>query len=97
MTGKPVPAAFALSSHSASASITVRMALARGNVVASDIAPPLVPDPERVSVSEVHKRGVIDPVSALMMPAQGRGELIDPQNCNRTIPVSTARAGSTSC
>ena len=87
VTAKPVPAAFALSSHSASASITVRMALARGNVVASDIAPPLVPDPERVTVSEVHKRGVIDPVSALMMPAQGRGELIDPQNCNRTIPV----------
>ncbi|WP_279356903.1 DUF3108 domain-containing protein [Methylobacterium indicum] len=87
VASKPVPAAFALASHSASASITVRMALARGNVVASDIAPPLVPDPERVTVSEVHKRGVIDPVSALMMPAQGRGELIDPQNCNRTIPV----------
>jgi hypothetical protein len=87
VAARPVPAAFALSSHSASASITVRMALARGNVVASDIAPPLVPDPERVTVSEVHKRGVIDPVSALMMPAQGRGDLTDPQNCNRTIPV----------
>jgi Protein of unknown function (DUF3108) len=87
VAARPVPAAFALSSHSASASITVRMALARGNVVASDIAPPLVPDPERVTVSEVHKRGVIDPVSALIMPAQGRGDLTDPQNCNRTIPV----------
>nr|WP_082173193.1 DUF3108 domain-containing protein [Methylobacterium platani] len=87
VAARPVPAAFALASHSASASITVRMALARGNVVASDIAPPLVPDPERVTVSEVHKRGIIDPVSALMMPAQGRGELVDPQNCNRTIPV----------
>ncbi|AWN49908.1 DUF3108 domain-containing protein [Methylobacterium terrae] len=87
VAARPVPAAFALSSHSASASITVRMALARGNVVASDIAPPLVPDPERVTVSEVHKRGIIDPVSALMMPAQGRGDLTDPQNCNRTIPV----------
>ncbi|SFU82364.1 Protein of unknown function [Methylobacterium sp. 174MFSha1.1] len=87
VAARPVPAAFALSSHSASASITVRMALARGNVVASDIAPPLVPDPERVTVGEAHKRGVIDPVSALMMPAQGRGDLTDPQNCNRTIPV----------
>ncbi|KMO34865.1 hypothetical protein VQ02_18475 [Methylobacterium variabile] len=87
VTARPVPAAFALASHSASASITVRMALARGNVVASDIAPPLVPDPERVTVSEIHKRGIIDPASALMMPAQGRGDLTDPQNCNRTIPV----------
>jgi hypothetical protein len=87
VTARPVPAAFALASHSASASITVRMAMARGNVVASDIAPPLVPDPERVTVSETHKRGVIDPVSALMMPAQGHGDLTDPQNCNRIIPV----------
>ncbi|TGD95411.1 DUF3108 domain-containing protein [Methylobacterium nonmethylotrophicum] len=87
VAGRPVPTAFALASHSASASITVRMALARGSVVASDITPPLVPDPERVTVSEVHKRGVIDPVSALMMPAQGRGDLTDPQNCNRVIPV----------
>ncbi|GJD48103.1 hypothetical protein OPKNFCMD_0819 [Methylobacterium crusticola] len=85
--GRPVPAAFAIASHSASASITVRMALARGNVVASDIAPPLAVDAERVPVTEANKRGIIDPVSALLMPAQGRGELTDPQNCNRVIPV----------
>ncbi len=45
VASKPVPAAFALASHSASASITVRMALARGNVVASDIAPRWCPTP----------------------------------------------------
>ncbi|WP_407518992.1 DUF3108 domain-containing protein [Methylobacterium oryzisoli] len=86
-TGRPQPGTFAISSHSSSASITVRMALTRGNVVASEIAPPLLVDPERVPVNETNKRGIIDPVSALLMPAQGRGSLTDPENCNRVIPV----------
>ncbi|MEH3061211.1 MAG: DUF3108 domain-containing protein [Methylobacterium frigidaeris] len=85
--GRPVPATFAIASHSSTASITVRMALARGNVVASEVTPPLPPYTDRVPVSEADKRGIIDPVSALVMPALGRGDLADPQNCNRTIPV----------
>ncbi|WP_298961364.1 DUF3108 domain-containing protein [uncultured Methylobacterium sp.] len=85
--GRPVPATFAIASHSSSASITVRMALARGNVVAAEVTPPLPPYTDRVPVSDADKRGIIDPVSALVMPAFGRGELIDPQNCDRTIPV----------
>ena len=84
---RPVPAAFAVTSRSSSAQITVRMGLANGNAVAVDIQPPLEEKADRVPLSEVHKRGVIDPVSALLMPSVGRGELIDPANCNRTIPV----------
>ena len=38
-------------------------------------------------LSEAHKRAVVDPVSALVMPAVSRGPLLDPENCNRTIPV----------
>ncbi|ACA18047.1 conserved hypothetical protein [Methylobacterium sp. 4-46] len=86
-SGRPIPGTFAVSSHSSSTSITVRMALARGNVVASEIVPPLLVDPERVPVDAASKRAVVDPVSALLMPAQGRGDLTDPQNCNRVIPV----------
>ena len=38
-------------------------------------------------VAEVHKRGIIDPVSALVMPVPARGEPTDPANCNRTLPI----------
>ncbi|MGY2047722.1 DUF3108 domain-containing protein [Methylobacterium sp. JK268] len=85
--GRPVPGSFAVASHSSSTSITVRMALARGNVVASEIVPPLLADPERVPVGPTAKHAVVDPVSALLMPAQARGDLTDPENCNRVIPV----------
>ncbi|ACL59385.1 DUF3108 domain-containing protein [Methylobacterium nodulans] len=85
--GRPVPGSFAVASHSSSTSITVRMALARGNVVASEIVPPLVVDPERVPLDAAAKRAVVDPVSALLMPARRQGDLTDPENCNRVIPV----------
>lgn len=85
--GQPVPASFALSSRTSSSQVAVRMALARGNVAQVDIVPPLEPKPDRVPLKEGHKRGVVDPASAVLMPLQAKGGPTDPANCNRTIPV----------
>ena len=86
-SGRVLPSSFAMVSRNASESRTVRMGLQGGNVAAVEIAPPLDPKPDRVPVADGHKRGVVDPVSALIMPANGRGDLMDPGNCDRTIPV----------
>ena len=83
----PQPGAFAIATHTASSGIAVRMALAHGNVVQAEVTPPLVDMQDRVPVTAANKRGIIDPVSALLMPTQGRGEPLDPENCNRTLPV----------
>ena len=83
----PQPSAFAIATRTASSGIAVRMALARGNVVQSEVTPPLIDMGDRVPVTAANKRGVMDPASALLMPAQARGELTDPENCNRTLPV----------
>ena len=86
--GRPLPAGYAVTSHTANEQRTVQVGLARGNVVAIQIVPPLDQAIERVPLREVHKRGVVDPVSALLMPALTRSaDLIDPANCNRTLPV----------
>jgi hypothetical protein len=84
---QPLPSAFAITSRSGSDERTVRMGLAGGSVAALDISPPLDEKPDRVPLTEAHKRGVIDPVSALLMPAVAGGDLTSPANCNRTIPV----------
>lgn len=86
-TVRAVPAAFAVSSQSASQTITIRMALARGNLVAADVAPPLVEYADRVPVTAAQKRGVVDPASALLMPALAGKAPTDPANCARTLPV----------
>jgi hypothetical protein len=84
---RPLPASYAVTSRSSSDQRTVRVGLARGNVVAVEIVPPIEEKEDRVPVRDVHKRGVLDPVSALVMPSFGRGDPLDPSVCNRTLPV----------
>lgn len=81
-----VPRTFAVTSQNAKESRVVRMGLSSGNVAAIAIEPPLEERPDRIPVESGHKRGVVDPVSALLMPASA-GKVSDPENCNRTIPV----------
>jgi len=83
----PQPNAFAISTKTSNSGIAVRMALAHGTVTQAEITPPLVDLGDRVPITPENKRGVIDPASALMMPAVARGDLMDPANCNRTLPV----------
>jgi hypothetical protein len=63
------------------------MGLKGGRVAEVEIDPPLEPKPDRVPVKPADKRGVVDPMSALLMPALDSKSLTDPDNCNRTIPV----------
>lgn len=83
---RPVPSAFAVTSRSSNDRRVVRMGLNSGNVAALEVVPPVDAKPDRVPLEETHKRGVVDPVSALIMPAAGRDPL-DRANCERTIPV----------
>lgn len=84
-TGKPISTSFAVSSANSSESRTVRMALASGSVAAVEIAPPIDAKPDRVPLTENHRRNVIDPLSAFLMPADGKGG--GPGACNRTLPI----------
>ena len=83
----PQPTTFAIATKTSNAGIAVRMALAGGNVTQAEITPPLIDLGDRVPITAANRRGVIDPASALMMPAIGKGALTDPENCNRTLPV----------
>jgi hypothetical protein len=86
-TATPLPSSFAVTSANSRDRRTVRVGLASGNVVAVDISPPLDDRADRVPVKDAHKRGVVDPLSALLMPVFGRGDPTGPAACNRTIPV----------
>jgi hypothetical protein len=88
MTGpRPTPATFAARARTSAGERTLRMGLTSGNAVAIEIDPPLEDKADRVPLAEVHKRAIIDPLSAVLAPAATRGPLTDPANCNRTVPV----------
>jgi hypothetical protein len=83
-TGLPPAASFAVTAANSSEQRTVRMNIEKGAVTASEVAPPLDERPDRVPLLDEHRRGIIDPISALMMPVANG----DPRNaCNRTIPI----------
>jgi uncharacterized protein DUF3108 len=80
------PASFALTSRTTSDRRTIRMGMAGGGIAALEVMPPLEEKADRVPLEESHKRGVLDPVSALVMPVIGK-DVTDPANCNRTLPI----------
>ncbi len=85
--GRPIPSSYALVSSGSNGTYTVRMALASGTVAALELKPPLDEKVDRVPLQDQHKRNVVDPVSALLMPVSRGGPLLEPSSCNRTIPV----------
>lgn len=80
------PATFAVSSASSSESRTVRMALDRHAVQAVEIEPPIDAKPDRVPLNDGHRRNVMDPISAFLMPVEG-GRNAGAAACNRTLPI----------
>lgn len=84
---QPMSTGYALNSVSADKQQTVRMAISSGTVTESEINPELTLRPDRIPVTDADKRGVIDPVSALVIPVGGKGDILDHSTCERTLPI----------
>jgi Protein of unknown function (DUF3108) len=65
----------------------VRMVLQSGNVKDLVAEPPLMPAPDRIPVTDTHRRGVLDPATAALMPVAGSGDLLGSTACDRTLPI----------
>src|SRR5436305_8172581 len=78
-----VPTSYASSTTTDKHSDEVRMTLRAGTVKDVSAEPPLIPSPERVPVTEAHRKGVTDPMSAAIIPVPGTGELLTPDVCKR--------------
>ena len=85
--GRVAPNAYATTSANATMTRTVRIAMAQGNVKASEIAPPFDELPGRVPLTDAHKQKIIDPLSALIMPVAEGGAVIGPASCPKSLPV----------
>lgn len=80
------PSHYYLDSSGGSIHTNVNMALTRGRIRQLAVSPPLKELPDRVPVTNAHKRNVLDPLSAILMPVKGK--VMDGKAaCNRTLPV----------
>ena len=81
---------YAMNIRSRNKTDDVRMGFAGGAVKELAIEPPVEPNEDMVPLTEAHKRGVLDPISAGMIPAAGAGGL-EPEACRRTMSVFDGR------
>lgn len=69
----------------------LRIVLSGGTVKELLVDPPNSPNPDRIPVTETHRRGVVDPMSAALVRVSGTGDPVSPEACRRTVPVFDGR------
>jgi len=89
--GRPSPAVFAARVTVDDKVDEVRMALSAGAVTEVVAEPPYPPVPDRVPVTDAHRRGVVDPISAGLMPVPGSADILSSEACHRTLAVFDGR------
>ncbi len=88
---KLTPATFASSVTSDRKTEEIRMSLVNGNVKEFAVTPPQPHHDERVPVTEAHRIGVSDPMSASLIRVPGNGDVLRPESCPRVISIFDGR------
>ena len=89
--GQPVPSTYASSIFTDRKYDEIRMVIHAGTVREFVADPPTVASADRVSVTEAHRRGVSDPMTASLMRVSGSGDTLVPQACQRTLSIFDGR------
>lgn len=88
--GRPVPSAFVLSFSSEEQKSEMRMVLDHGAV--KELSPAVVrAGRDRVPLTEQHRRNVMDPLTALLVPLESAYDVVGEDACRRTLPVFDGR------
>ena len=91
MGGALVPQAYEASTTTSKKSETVHITLQNGNVKDFGIEPVPPVDPDRVVVTDAHKKGVLDPMSSTLVRVPGSGEMLTPEACRAGAAVFDGR------
>ena len=91
VNGALVPNAYTATTTTQKKSETIRLVLANGNVKDFSIDPVPPVDPDRVVVTEAHRKGVLDPMTGSMLRVAGNGELLSPDSCRTGTGIFDGR------
>ena len=90
-SGQLIPSSYASRIVTDEKSDEVRMTINSGTVKEFVANPPTVASPDRVPVTEAHRRGVSDPMTASLVRVPGSGDTLVPQACQRTLAIFDGR------
>lgn len=88
--GRPAPTSFTSTTISDDDTLDVKMTIEDGSVKELTASPP-PPSPARVELTEAHRQGIVDPLTALLVPAAAGGDGLSQDTCQRTLPIFDGR------
>jgi hypothetical protein len=91
INGALVANAYTATTTTQKKSETIRMVLTNGTVKDFSIDPTPPVDPDRIVVSEAHRKGVLDPMTGSMLRVAGNGELLSPDSCRTGAGIFDGR------
>ncbi|KRQ94341.1 hypothetical protein CQ12_17930 [Bradyrhizobium jicamae] len=91
VNGAMVPNAYTATTTTQKKSETIRISLANGGVKEFSIDPAPPVDPDRVVVTEAHRKGVLDPMTGSMVRVPGNGEVMTPDACRTGTGIFDGR------
>jgi hypothetical protein len=91
VNGGLVATNYSASTTTAKKTETIRMVLSGGNVKEYAIEPEPPVDPDRLPVTEAHRRGVYDPMTGSMLRVPGTGDPLSPEACRTGAAVFDGR------
>lgn len=91
VNGKVSPATYSSTSETDKKAEEIRISLANNVVKEFAVSPPTSPAEDRVPVTEQHRQGVVDPMSAAVITVPGSGDLLARDSCARTVSIFDGR------
>src|SRR6185295_6023340 len=81
VNGVLLPLAYSATVHTSKKAETIRMSLAAGNIKEFSIDPEPPVDPDRIVVTDEHRRGVSDPMTGSLLRVPGTADPVGPEAC----------------
>lgn len=89
--GALVATSYSASTTTAKKTETIHIVLSNGNVKEYGIDPVPPVDPDRIPVTDAHRRGIYDPMTGSMLRVPGTADPLGPEACHTGAPVFDGR------
>lgn len=91
IAGQLNPSSYLTSINYGTKKETIRISLANGNVRDSSIDPPQPVSPDRIEITDAHRRGVSDPLTGSLLRVPGNNDPVGPDACRKTTGIFDGR------
>jgi hypothetical protein len=91
INGALVSSAYTATTTTSKKSETIRLALVNGNIKEFSIEPEPPVDPDRIVVTDAHRKNVYDPMTGSMLRVPGTADLMSPDSCRTGAGIFDGR------